>query len=408
MEYTTRIVRSSEGLTKEAALLGLQEHPSFMPGTKIANIYNQGGRWVAKLMEPKFAETEVEPCEHCEDKGCQHCKKTAAGAFEDIDESPAELHDEMHDELEESPFEEDEEHEEKHEQSEDKKLKELEKKLDLLLDALGIDEKGDEPKMPKGPEADLPAAPEPKDKGSKHEPLPPGSGAKLKPGEVPNKPGMTPVGAPAFASVKTAGCEGKCDEGTCDHCDKAKEASSLPPQPQVSQMPMQTTPPAVPSPAPTVNPVSGDQSTEEAKRQMAQGVAPATAVASFTASKLDSGRTLTIRQAKAQLENTYPNFRVARIKRDGDAIHARMEYVAGPNPVTRGEAQDLNADYQKEFDQRLQENAINRQKAIRKVDPYYNMDPLNQSYENKKDQEFTEEHHELPYPGADEYSQNYF
>ena len=111
MEYTTRIVRSSEGLTKEAALLGLQEHPSFMPGTKIANIYNQGGRWVAKLMEPKVAEVEVEPCEHCEDKGCQHCKKTAAGAFEDLDESPAEMHDESH-EAPESPLDELEENEE--------------------------------------------------------------------------------------------------------------------------------------------------------------------------------------------------------------------------------------------------------------------------------------------------------
>jgi hypothetical protein len=172
---------------------------------------------------------------------------------------------------------------------------------------------------------------------------------------------MTPVGAPSFASVKTASCEGECEEGSCENCDSKREAN-----------------------------------------------APKSAVASFTASKLDAGNTLTIRQAKAQLENHYEGFRVARIKRDGNAIHARMEYVAGPNPVTRGEAQDSNAVYQKEFDQRLQENAINRQKAIRKVDPYYNMDPLNQSYENEKDQEFTKEHHELPYPGADEYSQNYF
>lgn len=288
MEYTTRIVRSSEGLTKEAALLGLQEHPSFMPGTKIANIYNQGGRWVAKLMEPKVAEVEVKPCEHCEDKGCQHCKKTAAGAFEDIDESPAEMHDESHEEHEalESPFEEleehnDEEHEEKHEQSEEKKLNELEKKLDLLLEALGINEKGEEPEIPGAPEgkgpADLPVAPEP-DKGPKHEPLPPGSGAKLKPGEVPNKPGMTPVGAPSFASVKTANCEGECEKGSCENCDSKREAN-----------------------------------------------APKPAVASFTASKLDSGNVLTIRQAKAQLENHYEGFRVARIKRDGDAIHARLE-----------------------------------------------------------------------------------
>jgi hypothetical protein len=312
MEYTTRIVRSSEGLTKEAALLGLQEHPSFMPGTKIANIYNQGGRWVAKLMEPKVAETEVEPCEHCEDKGCQHCKKTAAGAFEDIDESPAELHDEMHEESE-SPLKEleehkDEDHEEKHEQSEEKKLKELEKKLDLLLDALGISEKGDEPEVPAAPKgegpADLPAAPAPKGGPSKSEPLPPGSGAKLKPGEVPNKPGMTPVGAPSFASV-----------------NRHEAEASVPP----NAMPTgggqaASTPPVSPS----VGKCTKCGGTSGA---CACGTSDATVTAakSFTASKLDEGGTLTIRQAKAQLENHYEGFCVARIKRDGDAIHARLE-----------------------------------------------------------------------------------
>jgi len=322
MEYTTRIVRSSEGLTKEAALLGLQEHPSFMPGTKIANIYNQGGRWVAKLMEPKVAEAEVEPCEHCEDKGCQHCKKTAAGAFEDIDESPADLHDEKHEEFSELPLEieTDEEHEEKHEQSEEKKLKDLEKKLDLLLDALGISEKGEEPEVSGAPKnegpADLPVAPEPA-KGPKHEPLPPGSGAKLKPGEVPNKPGMTPVGAPSFASVKTAGCEGSCDEGTCEDCDsKHKEANtSMPPNAIESAQPDD---PAASGPVKNACPKCNGSNPECTECGESK-------IASFTASKLDAGNTLTIRQAKAQLENHYEGFRVARIKRDGNAIHARLE-----------------------------------------------------------------------------------
>jgi hypothetical protein len=406
MHYTTKLFKSASNLSQEEALDALQNSETFTPGSKIVGFYNQGGHWIAKV---KIA--EVEPCEHCEDEGCQHCKKTAAGMFEDIDESPADLHDEKH-EGEESPLEELEEHDDlddhdEHEESEDKKLKELEKKLDLLLDALGINEKGDEPKVPSGPEegpADLPAAPS-ADKGPKHEPLPPGSGAKLKPGEVPNKPGMTPVGAPAFASVKTAACDGSCDEGSCEHCDKQrKEATSTPPN-AVGMNPDGGTPSST-GPVAAACPKCGAAGGSCSCGSDTSGSSgPVTA---FTASKVDSGRKLTIRQAKAQLENHYEGFRVARIKRDGDAIHARMEYVAGPNPVTRGEAQDSNAVYQKEFDQRLQENAINRQKAIRKVDPYYNMDPLNQSYENQKDQEFTEEHHELPYPGADEYSQNYF
>lgn len=381
MEYTTRIVRSSEGLTKEAALLGLQEHPSFKPGTKIANIYNQGGRWVAKLMEPKSAGwgdtyfnalgdlasapvdaiggavnavgeagkgigdlaqgdvggafshgvgavgdlaggvmhavgdvdqaaagiadqagfdgagqyaqgvenminatglpggitdaskadpnitgqtpdasgTDATNTTQTQDNTMSDANKAYFGSTktadldievdenEDIDASPAELHDDMH-ELSESPLEEEEEHED----SEGKELKEIKKKLDLLLDALGIEESGDTPEELNSEDmADLPAAPE--NGPSKSEPLPPGSGAKLKPGEVPNKPGMTPVGAPAFASVQHRG-----------------------------------------------------------------------RVASFVASKADPNRELTIRQAKASLENEFADrgFRVARIKRDGDSIHA--------------------------------------------------------------------------------------
>jgi hypothetical protein len=307
MAYQTQIVKSGPGLTQHEALLTLQNHRNFKPGTKIASIHNQAGHWVAKLMVPKTAGEEVEPCEHCEDKGCQHCKKTAAGAFEDIDESPADLHEDSHEESE-SPFEEMEEHaadkhEEKHEQSEEKKIAELEKKIDLLLDALGISEKGESPdKMSEGPAADLPAAPPkggPADGPKKSEPLPPGSGAKLKPGEVPNKPGVTPVGAPSFASVKSAG-------------------GSMPP-----------TAPSVSTGAPTTTCSQCGQATQNCtcNNSQAAPVSPAT-VASFVASKLDSNREFTIRQAKASIENELSKagqahlFRVARIKRDGDYIRA--------------------------------------------------------------------------------------
>ena len=296
------MVRSTEGLSQEDALTSLQSHPSFKSGTKIASVYNQGGRWVAKLLEPK-----------------------AAAAFEDITETPEELHEEKHQGLDglddheknESPLEELEEHED--DDSDDKKIAELEKKIDLLLDALGISEKGEDMDSvdglegPEGPAADLPAAPAPKGP-PKSDPLPPGSGAKLKPGEVPNKPGVTPVGAPSFASVKTASCEGSCDEGSCEHCDKQrKEANSVPPNagapvPTGSASPSATGP--VTGPCPTCGGAAGSC-------QCATGT-----IASFTASKLDPSREMTIRQAKASLENHYVGFRVARIKRDGDYIHA--------------------------------------------------------------------------------------
>ena len=429
MDYTTRIVKSTSGLTQHEALLALQNHRQFQAGTKIASIHNQGGHWVAKLLVPKTATEDVKPCEHCEDKGCQHCKKTAspvdaignwadkgtqplqdlaqgvgnaasdaignagglandiaggiannandimngdfgavpgnaadmysqiggdiagnagdaindiaggasnaagsamdnakgtwntmndaangvrnlfsnqrrAGeAFEDIDESPADLHDDMH-EMSESPFEEMEEH--KGEGSTDKKIAELEKKIDLLLDALGISEKGESmDEMPEGPSADLPAAPKGPKGPSKSEPLPTGSGAKLKPGEVPNKPGMTPVGSPAFASVKTAN----------PSMPPAAPATGTASGPVGAPMAGQgcTCPPG--------QPCSCGASTASNAAAPASPSASGP-VMSFTASKADPNRDVSIRMAKAQLENTYQGFRVARIKRDGDYIHA--------------------------------------------------------------------------------------
>jgi len=366
MDYTTRIVKSASGLTQHEALLSLQNHSQFQAGTKIASIHNQGGHWVAKLLVPKvafdfgditdavggaanavgnWADKGTQPWQdvaqgvsnatgdiaggasnfvgnqidraqnnvndlaqgnigaipgnmagdleqgvkdigsmagdvagdiaggyaNAADSAMDNAKSTwgttndaangvrnllsnrrrAGEAFEDIDESPADLHDDMH-EMDESPFEEMEEH--KGEGSTGKKIAELEKKIDLLLDALGISEKGEDmDEMPEGPSADLPAAPKGPKGPKKSEPLPTGSGAKLKPGEVPNKPGMTPVGSPAFASVT-----------------------------------------------------------------------------SFVASRLDSNRDLSIRQAKFSIENELKqagqlnNFRVAKIKRDGDYIRAQV------------------------------------------------------------------------------------
>lgn len=302
MDYTTEVIKSASGLTQQKALLALQKNRHFKPGTKIASFYNQGGHWVAKLLVPKTAANPFEETE------------------EDVKESPAELHDKEHDEHEksESPFEEHEEHEkseksEKHEDSEAKKIKELEKKIDLLLDALGISEKGKNlDEKPEEPSADLPAAPSkggPADSPKKSDPLPPGSGAKLKPGEVPNKPGMTPVGAPAFASVQAA-------------------ASSPPGQQSPAGGPSM----APPVGAPTIN--TSDDILAEQQQGMARATEnpsqplPPSQILSFTASRLDPDHELSIRQAKFSIENELStagqgqNFRVARIKREGDYIHA--------------------------------------------------------------------------------------
>ena len=298
MAYTTRTVKSSKGLSQEKALLTLQQHPEFVPGTKIASIYNQGGVWVAKLLEPKIA---AEPFGDIE---------------EDVKESPAELHDDKHEEKE-SPLEEIEEHD-KHEDKETKKINELEKKIDLLLDALGIDEKGENPDTldqapegPEGPMADAPAAPS-KGKGPKSDPLPPGSGAKLKPGEIPNKPGQVPVGAPAFSSVQA---NASMPGGVVAPTSAPASASTPATAPTTS--------------CPNCGGTAGNCTcTKPAGTPNAPGTASPTAsgpvVASFTASKADPMRDTSIRMAKAQLENEFEGFRVARIKREGEFIHAHL------------------------------------------------------------------------------------
>jgi hypothetical protein len=223
---------------------------------------------------------------------------------------------------------------------------------------------------------------------------------------------MTPVGAPSFASVNRHEAEASMPPNAMP--TGAGQAASTPPV------------------SPSVDKCTKCGGTSGA---CACGTSDATVTAakSFTASKLDAGNALTIRQAKAQLENHYEGFRVARIKRDGDAIHARMERTAGPrwdafkdkargvmpganpqenpaamNPVTRGQAQAENAVYQQQFDQDFADQAWQRQKTLQKFDPTYNMDHHDQAYENEKDQEFTNENYKLPYPGADDYSNEYF
>lgn len=381
MAYTTRTVKSSKGLSQEKALLTLQQHPEFKAGTKIASIYNQGGVWVAKLLEPK----------------------TAAEAFEEIEEdvktSPAELHDKKHEEKE-SPLEEIEEHahdehEEKHEQSEEKKIKELEKKIDLLLDALGIDEKGEgpdtldkAPEAPEGPVADAPAAPA-KGKGPKSDPLPPGSGAKLKPGEIPNKPGQVPVGAPAFSSVK-----------------RATDGSMVMPTSPSASGPVAPAP-AIATSCPNCGGTAGNCTcSNKAGTPNVPGAPSPTAsgpvVASFTASKADPMRNTSIRMAKAQLENEFEGFRVARIKREGGNIHAHMQRVAwettpvvGPlNPL---QAWQENQAYEKQYDQQEADERYKRQDTLSQIPDYDDQDPTNWSLDRQADEKFRAENYNPPF-----------
>lgn len=187
MKYTKRQIESRAGMTREEALLSLQEHPEFQKrNMKIADIKRRRDRWVATVFEPKhsgtppFAVDEEEP----------ESPKPESLEFED---EPKDL--DSLDDLDDS-----EDEGEKDEKSEDKDLSEVLDLVKAIADALGVsttpkgldDLGGPGP----GPDAEAPLPPPPPSKKGP---------SKLKPGELPNTPGVTPVGAPAFAKTQAAG-----------------------------------------------------------------------------------------------------------------------------------------------------------------------------------------------------------
>ena len=56
MEFVEKPVTSPSGLSQEEALRGVQEHPKFKAGSRIASIRQRGDQWLIKLLEPKTAE----------------------------------------------------------------------------------------------------------------------------------------------------------------------------------------------------------------------------------------------------------------------------------------------------------------------------------------------------------------
>lgn len=207
MKYTRRTVKSRPGMTQEQALESLQDHPMFTAGSKIAAIRKRGKVWVADILEPKTA--EFPPSED---------EETDAPDAPEMDESDEE------EPSEEEPKDDEESGEENPEEElaeiddltggedsgskEDKILMLLEQILDVVAPHPDLEKKhhGDDLPMDgplDGPPMDGPMdGPEPK--GPDAPPMPTPAGAKLKPGETRNTPGATPIGAPAFSSVKAA------------------------------------------------------------------------------------------------------------------------------------------------------------------------------------------------------------
>lgn len=208
MQFTRKTVRSRPGLTQEDALASLQESPMFRPGTRIASIKLRGNVWVAALDIPKTA-GDFPP--KSDDSGSDD--SAPAGPPEEGSDSDGGDSDSS-DSGESGPPKPEGEGGDK--PGEPKKLSGDEAIVQLLTEILhalkggpATDALGGPDDM--GPGAGGPPAPAPHGgpagpggppKGGPGFPGAPGS--KLKPGEVPNKPGVTPVGAPAFASTRTA------------------------------------------------------------------------------------------------------------------------------------------------------------------------------------------------------------
>jgi hypothetical protein len=130
---------------------------------------------------------------------------------------------------------------------------------------------------------------------------------------------VTPVGAPSFASIKTASCEGECEEGSCDHCDNKRHANASMPTGPANNA-------AAPSGSSASGPVASGPVRENCtacggKNPQCRQCA-GNKVQSFVASQVDVDHNVSIRQAKASLENEFKGYKVSRIKRDGDYIHA--------------------------------------------------------------------------------------
>lgn len=199
--YIERRVRSAPGISQEEALNSLQSHPNYRRGTKIASFRRRGDRWVADLLIPKTA-GEFPPSD--DDGGEEPKKPPKDDGGDEPDDGGQE--DPGLPGLDGPPDGPDDGGPPKEKKGGgDEMIVHL---LTEILHALkggpvgpglgGPDDMGPGPDAMGGPPPHggpgLPPTGPPK-------PGAMGIGAKLKPGEIPNKPGMVPIGAPAFSST---------------------------------------------------------------------------------------------------------------------------------------------------------------------------------------------------------------
>lgn len=200
-------------VSRPDAIEQLYNHPRFPKNAKLADIFEENGKWTAKLKVAEFPPGGIADDDSDDDdlgvnKPPKKNKNDYEGPNGDNSDEPI---DEGSDDESSDDSGAKGEGDKKDKGGEKHEIGELLKKVDALLTALGISAPGDDADSPvPGPEGgDVPDAPVPPPPGAGAPPHgghggpggpPPFPTRGLKPGEAP--PGSTPVGAPAFASVK--------------------------------------------------------------------------------------------------------------------------------------------------------------------------------------------------------------
>jgi hypothetical protein len=217
MDYDVQTVLGPKtaAVQKEDALVQLQTHPNYPQGAIVASFDEKNGQWVAKLRVPKEASTH-EAAPPPPPGPPTDGPPTPPGASDGPPKSEDESSDGPPSDDAEKPSE--DEGPPKPDDTEPEKpnlehqVQQLTHLIQGIADALGVAGAGGPPHPGAGPEAEGPPPPPAGGPGAGHQgpgrpPSGPGGQSgmmrarPLKPGEAPNAPGVTPMGAPAFASV---------------------------------------------------------------------------------------------------------------------------------------------------------------------------------------------------------------
>lgn len=206
MEFTTRHLTSDPGMDQREALTALQTHPTYKAGSVVATIRRRGDRWVAEVLEPKTAEFPPSKDEIPDSEGGDEAapKKDDAPS---ADSGPDEGGD-----SEGSPAPGDGGgNDAKPDDGKGKGSTEdmILHTLTQILHTLQGPGAGAVPGGPDAAGAGAPPGGPPAPKPPAGKGAPPGAGGPPVKGPPPMKPGMTPpggtpIGAPAFASTRTA------------------------------------------------------------------------------------------------------------------------------------------------------------------------------------------------------------